>query len=89
MRPPLLNRRGAVLFMTLLVTIAVAGMALGGVLLASGAQLSTRYNAKEALLQASADGGLELVRDSVNRGIFDSLLPVTRLHHAGVRGAGH
>jgi hypothetical protein len=77
MRHPLLNRRGAVLFMTLLVTIAVAGMALGGVLLASGAQLSTRYNAKEALLQASADGGLEVVRDSVNRGIFDSLLPVT------------
>ena len=77
MQQPILNRRGAVLFMTLLVTIAVAGMALGGVLLASGAQLSTRYNAKEALLQASADGGLEVVRDSVNRGIFDSLLPVT------------
>ena len=76
MRHVQLNRRGAVLFMTLLVTIAVAGMALGGVLLASGAQLSTRYNAKEALLQSSADGGLEVIRDSVNRGIFDSLLPV-------------
>jgi hypothetical protein len=62
--------------MTLLVAIAVAGVALGGVLLASGAQLSTRYSAKEALLQASADGGLEIIRDSVNRGIFDSLLPL-------------
>ncbi len=71
------NRRGAALFMTLLVSIAVAGIALGGVLLASGAQLSTRYNAKEASLQASADGGLEVIRDSINRGIFDSLLPAT------------
>lgn len=70
------NRRGAALFMTLLVSFAVAGIALGGVLLASGAQLSTRYNAKEASLQASADGGLELIRDSLNRGVFDSLLPV-------------
>ena len=72
----LCNRRGAALFMTLLVSIAVAGVALGGVLLASGAQLSTRYNAKEASLQASADGGLEMIRDSINRGIFDSLLPI-------------
>lgn len=71
------NRRGAALFMTLLVSIAVAGIALGGVLLASGAQLSTRYNAKEASLQSSADGGLEIIRDSINRGIFDSLLPAS------------
>ena len=71
------NRRGAALFMTLLVSIAVAGVALGGVLLASGAQLSTRYNAKEAMLQSSADGGLEVIRDSINRGIFDSLLPAS------------
>ncbi|HEY4319602.1 MAG TPA: hypothetical protein VGM77_00375 [Gemmatimonadales bacterium] len=70
------NRRGAALFMTLLVSIAIAGVALGGILLASGAQLSTRYNAKEAQLQASADGGLEVIRDSLNRGIFDTLLPV-------------
>ena len=71
------DRRGAALFMTLLVSIAVAGMALGGVLLASGAQLSTRYNAKEASLQSYADGGLEIIRDSINRGIFDSLLPAS------------
>jgi hypothetical protein len=77
MQLPLLNRRGAALFMTLLVSIAIAGVALGGILLASGAQLSTRYTAKEAQLQASADGGLEIIRDSVNRGIFDSLLPVS------------
>ncbi|HEY3933526.1 MAG TPA: hypothetical protein VGL65_02830 [Gemmatimonadales bacterium] len=72
-----LNRRGAALFMAMLIAIAVAGIALGGVLLSSGADLSTRYNAKEALLQSSADGGLEIIRDSLNRGVFDSLLPAT------------
>jgi len=63
--------------MTLLISLAIAGMAIGGVLLASGAQLSTRYNAEEARLQSYADGGLEIIRDSINRGIFDSLLPFT------------
>ncbi len=71
------NRRGAALFMMLLLSLAIGAIAIGGILLASGAELSTRYNAKEAELQASADGGLEVVRDSINRGIFDSLLPVT------------
>ncbi len=70
------NRNGMALFMTMLVSIAVAGIALGGVLLASGAQLSTRYSAKEVELQSAADGGLEVIRDSINRGVFDSLLPV-------------
>ncbi|HEY4099859.1 MAG TPA: hypothetical protein VGM20_03160 [Gemmatimonadales bacterium] len=77
MRSVSLDRRGAALFMAMLIAIAIAGIALGGVLLSSGADLSTRYNAKEALLQSSADGGLEMVRDSLNRGIFDSLLPPT------------
>lgn len=76
MMSPIHDRRGAALFMTLLVSIAIGGIALGGVLLASGATLSTRYNAEEARLQSSADGGLEIIRDSLNRGIFDSLLPV-------------
>jgi hypothetical protein len=85
------NQRGAALFMTMLVAIAIAGIAMGGILLASGAQLSTRYNAKEALLQASADGGLEVIRDSLNRGVFDSLLPVagytTLASHVSVNDA--
>jgi hypothetical protein len=89
--PLIQNRRGAALFMTLLVSIAVAGVALGGVLLASGAQLSTRYNAKEAMLQSSADGGLEIIRDSLNRGMFDSLLPLngytTLASHVAVNDA--
>ena len=56
-----------------------------------GAQLSTRYNAKEALLQSSADGGLEIIRDSLNRGLFDSLLPLngytTLASHVAVNDA--
>ena len=69
------NRRGAALFFTLLISIAVAAMALGAVLLSRGAQIATSFTAREASLQAAANGGLEIIRDSVNRGIFDTLLP--------------
>ncbi len=69
------NRDGAALFMTLVVSLAVAGIAVGSIMLASGAQLSTKYYAKESAIQSMADGGLEMIRDSLNRGIFDSLLP--------------
>ncbi len=69
------DRRGIALIFTLLMSIAVAAMALGAIMLSSGAELSTRFAAREASLQAAANGGLELIRDSVNRGNFDSLLP--------------
>lgn len=69
------NRRGAALLFTLLVSIAVAAMALGAVLLSSSARLTTRFGAREATMQATANGGLELIRDSLNHGVFDSLLP--------------
>lgn len=69
------GRRGAALIMTLLVSIAVAAMALGAIMMSSGASVSTRFAAREAGLQAAANGGLEIIRDSINRGIFDSLLP--------------
>ncbi len=69
------GRRGMALVFTLLMAIAVAAMALGAILLSSGAEMSTRFSAREASLQAAANGGLELIRDSVNRGNFDSLLP--------------
>jgi hypothetical protein len=68
-------RRGVALLLTLLLSLAVAAMALGAVLLSSGARLTTRFSAREVSLQAAANGGLELVRDSLNHGIFDSLLP--------------
>lgn len=69
------SRRGAALVLTLLVSIAVAAMALGAVLLSSSARLTTRFGAREAVMQAAANGGLELIRDSLNNGVFDSLLP--------------
>jgi len=71
------SRRGAALVLALLLTFAVAGMALGAVLLSSGAQLTTRFSARETAMQAAANGGLELVRDSLNRGTFDTLLPMS------------
>lgn len=70
------NRRGAALFMALLVAIAIAAMALGAVLLARGAMIATSFTAREVSLQAAANGGLELIRDSINRGNFDTLLPL-------------
>lgn len=69
------NRRGAALVFALLMSIAVAAMALGAIMVASGADLTTRYNAREAAMQAAANAGLELIRDSVNHGVYDSLLP--------------
>lgn len=70
------NERGAALILSLLVSIAVAAMALGAIMVASGAGLTTKFTAREAQMQAAANGGLEMVRDSVNHGNFDSLLPL-------------
>lgn len=70
------RRGGSLILMVLLVSFAITAMAMGAIGLASGAQLSTRFSAREASLQAAANGGLELIRDSLNRGNFDSLLPL-------------
>ncbi|HRP07384.1 MAG TPA: hypothetical protein PLL69_02755 [Gemmatimonadales bacterium] len=70
------DRRGAALVFTLLIGIAVAAMALGALMVSSGATLSTRFTAREASMQAAANGGLEIIRDSLNHGNFDSLLPM-------------
>jgi hypothetical protein len=75
MRSPLRDRRGAALIFALLVSIAVAAMALGAILISSGSGLSTRFTAREAAMQAAANGGLEIIRDSLNHGNFDTLLP--------------
>ncbi len=69
------NRRGAALILALLVSLAISAMALAAIVMISGAAETTRFTAKEASLQAAANGGLEVVRDSLNRGVFDSLLP--------------
>src|SRR5690606_22381969 len=73
---PIHDRRGAALIFTLLISIAVAAMAIGALMVSSGAALSTRFTAREAAMQAAANGGLEIIRDSLNHGIFDSLLPM-------------
>jgi hypothetical protein len=70
------DRRGAALILTLLVSLAVAAMALGAIMLSSSAHITTRFSAREAALQSAANGGLELIRDSINHGNFDSLLPL-------------
>lgn len=72
---PRTDRRGAALILALLVSIAVAAMALGAILVSSGAGLTTKFTAREAAMQAAANGGLEVIRDSVNHGDFDTLLP--------------
>ena len=70
------RRGGSLILMLLLVSLAITAMAMGAIGLASGAQLTTRFSAREATLQAAANGGVELIRDSLNRGNFDSLLPM-------------
>lgn len=71
------DRRGAALIMALVISIAVAAMALGAIFISSSARLTTRFSAREASMQASANAGLEIVRDSVNNGDFDTLLPLS------------
>jgi len=69
------NERGVALILALLITLAVAAMAMGGVMIASSGTLTARFTAKEAALHSLADGGLEVARDSINR--VYTLLPDT------------
>ncbi len=69
-------RRGAALILALLISIAVAAMAMGAIMAASGAGITSKFSAREAAMQAAANGGLEIIRDSINHGNFDSLLPL-------------
>ncbi|MEZ4587399.1 MAG: hypothetical protein R2909_13470 [Gemmatimonadales bacterium] len=61
------NERGIALILALLITLAVAAMAMGGVMIASSGNLTARFAAKEAALHSLADGGIEIARDSINR----------------------
>jgi hypothetical protein len=75
MKPNLRNERGIALVLALLITMAVAAMAIGGVMVAGSGTLTSKFNAKEAALHSLADAGLELARDSINRAL--TLLPDT------------
>ncbi len=73
MKPDIRNERGIALVLALLITMAVAAMAIGGVMIAGSGTLTSKFNAKEAALHSLADAGLELARDSINRAL--TLLP--------------
>ena len=67
MSPNLRNERGVALVLTLLITLAIAALAIGGVMIASSGTLTAKFSAKEASLHSLADAGLEVARDSINR----------------------
>ena len=61
--------------LTLLITLAIAALAIGGVMIASSGTLTAKFSAKEASLHSLADAGLEVARDSINR--VPTILPDT------------
>jgi hypothetical protein len=75
MKPDIRNERGIALVLALLITMAVAAMAIGGVMIAGSGTLTSKFNAKEAALHSLADAGLEIARDSINRAV--TVLPDT------------
>ncbi|MEP6572713.1 MAG: hypothetical protein ABJD11_08455 [Gemmatimonadota bacterium] len=62
------NERGIALIMTLFLAIVIAGIAIGVIMMTSNATLISRFHAKEAMMEAAADAGLEQGRDSLNGG---------------------
>jgi hypothetical protein len=67
------NERGMALVLVLLIAIAVTALAMAGIVMTSAGTLTSKFHYKELALQASADGGAEIARDSLNRNA--SLLP--------------
>jgi hypothetical protein len=83
------NERGMALLLVLLVTIAVTALAMGGIVLTGAGSLTSKFHYRELALQSSADGGIEVARDSLNRN--SALLPdsgyVTIQNNASVTDA--
>ena len=75
MTPIVRNERGVALVLTLLITLAIAALAIGGVMVAGSGTLTAKFSAKEAALHSLSDAGLELARDSINR--VPTILPDT------------
>lgn len=61
------DERGVALIMTLMLAFLVAAIAIGAIMMSGNNALVSRYHAREAGLQSSADAGLEMGRDSLNR----------------------
>ncbi|HEV8124652.1 MAG TPA: hypothetical protein VGP80_10430 [Gemmatimonadales bacterium] len=60
------DERGVALILTLFLSIVVAGMAVGVILMASNSNLISKFHANEAMMAAAADAGLEKGRDTLN-----------------------
>ncbi len=69
------DERGVALIMTLMLAFLVAAIAIGAIMMSGNNALVSRYHAREAGLQSSADAGLEIGRDSLNRN--PGMLPAT------------
>lgn len=61
------NTRGIAIILTLMITMAVAALALGGIMLSGSGSLAAKFHARESVLNGFADAGIEIARDSLNR----------------------
>ena len=64
--PEIRNRRGAALFVALMVLTVLATLAIGAIMMSGNASLLGKYHAKDAEMRAAADAGLEWARDTIN-----------------------
>jgi hypothetical protein len=60
------DERGVALILTLFLSLVVAGMAVGVILMASNSNLIAKFHSTEAMMAAAADAGLEQGRDTLN-----------------------
>jgi len=60
------DERGIALLLTVLLSLLVAGLAVGMILMMSNANLISRFHSTEAMMTMAADAGLERGRDMLN-----------------------
>jgi type II secretory pathway pseudopilin PulG len=71
------NERGMALVAVLLVTLAIATLAVTAVMLSTNSTLVMKYRQRETLLQNVADAGIEEARSAVNADRSKTLMPDT------------
>jgi hypothetical protein len=72
------NERGVALLLTILLSMMVAAMAIGIILMTSNANLISRFHSTEAMMEMAADAGLEWGRDRLNGN--PALVPAGQSH---------
>ncbi|MBK8005686.1 MAG: hypothetical protein IPK12_17660 [Gemmatimonadetes bacterium] len=72
------NERGIALLLTILLSLMVAAMAVGIILMTSNANLISRFHSTEAMMEMAADAGLERGRDMLNGNA--ALVPAGQSH---------